>query len=51
MVPNGKIRRVFYIIAFGFAALWGKSIWLGIAVAVFAIGHITMSWHCYRDAN
>jgi len=35
------------ILAFGFIAMWGKSIWLGVASIVFAIGHIANSWYTY----
>jgi hypothetical protein len=42
---------IFPVCAFLFAALWGKSVWLGIAVVVLAIGHITISWHSYKCAN
>ncbi len=42
---------IFPVCAFAFAALWGKSGWLGIAVIVLAMGHITTSWHSYKCAN
>ena len=31
---------IFPVCAFGFAALWGKSVWLGIAAVILAIGHV-----------
>jgi len=34
---------VFPVLAFGFAALWASSWWLGIAMVVLAIGHLTTS--------
>lgn len=40
---------VFPVCAFGFAAVWGNSIWLGIAAVCFAIGHFANSWQSYRD--
>lgn len=42
---------VFPVCAFGFAALWGKCIWLGIATVILAIGHLSISWNGYRQAN
>lgn len=39
---------IFPVLAFGFAALWGKSIYLGIAVVLLAIGHFVNSWHTYK---
>lgn len=38
---------VFPIIAIGSAALWAKSIWLGIATIIFAVGHLANSWHTF----
>lgn len=38
---------IFPVLAFGFAAIWGQSIWVGIAAAVLAIGHLVNSWHTY----
>jgi hypothetical protein len=38
---------IFPVLAFGFAALLGKSIYLGITVVVFAIGHFANSWNSY----
>jgi hypothetical protein len=35
------------VCAFGLAAMWGKSIWLSIAVVCLAIGHLANSWHSY----
>ncbi len=40
---------VFPVCAFGFAAVWGNSIWLGIVAVCFAIGHFANSWQSYRD--
>ncbi len=42
---------VFPIAAFGFAAVWGQSIWLGIAAALFAAGHIPISLLNVRRIN
>lgn len=39
---------VFPVFAFGFAALWGKSIYLIVAVAILAIGHFVNSWNTYK---
>lgn len=39
---------VFPVSAFGFAALWGRSIYLGIAVVLLAVGHFANSWHTYQ---
>lgn len=39
---------IFPVLAYGFAALWGKSVWLGIAVLLLAIGHFRISWHSYK---
>ncbi|MGN7398591.1 hypothetical protein ACTHO0_01955 [Cytobacillus praedii] len=39
---------IFPVLAFGFAAIWGKSIWLGISVIILAFGHITNSWIIYQ---
>ncbi|MDH6429124.1 MULTISPECIES: hypothetical protein [Paenibacillus] len=36
------------VCAFGFAAIWGRSFWLGIAVICLAIGHFANSWHSYQ---
>ncbi len=35
--------------AFGFAALWGRSLWLGAAAVILAIGHITVTWTSYTQ--
>jgi len=37
----------FPVCAFGFAALWGSYIWLGISTIILAIGHFTVSWNSY----
>lgn len=42
---------VFPVCTFGFAAIWGNSIWLGIAVVCFSIGHFVNSWHSYQDSK
>jgi hypothetical protein len=39
---------IFPVFAFGFAALWEKSIYLGLAVIILAIGHFVNSWHTYK---
>lgn len=39
---------IFPVCAFGFAAILGKSIWLGIGVAFLSIGHFVNSWHSYK---
>ena len=39
---------VFPVLAFAFAAVWLQSWWLGLAAALFAIGHLANSWHTYR---
>ncbi len=38
---------VFPVLAFGFAALWGRSPLLGVAAVVLAIGHWAVSWNTY----
>jgi hypothetical protein len=38
---------IFPVLAFGFAALLGKSVYLGITVIIFAIGHFVNSWNSY----
>ena len=42
---------VFPVAAFGFAAAWGQSIWLGIAAAVLAVGHIAVSLNSYKSVR
>ncbi|CAN5247140.1 hypothetical protein BH11ACT4_BH11ACT4_15330 [soil metagenome] len=37
------------VLAFGFAAPWTGSLWLGIAAVLLAIGHWTNSWVTYRS--
>lgn len=39
---------IFPVLAFAFAALWGKSIYLGILVIFLALGHFANSWHTYK---
>jgi len=39
------------VCAFGLAAIWGKSIWLSIAVVCLAIGHVANSWHSYKHTK
>ena len=39
---------IFPVVAFGFMAIWVKSIWIGIAVSIFAIGHFANSWSNYK---
>ncbi|HEY4429765.1 MAG TPA: hypothetical protein VGN87_01880 [Paenibacillus sp.] len=39
------------VCAFGLAAIWGKSIWLSIAVVCLTIGHLANSWHSYMYAK
>lgn len=36
------------VCAFGLAAIWGKSIWLSLAVVCLAIGHLANSWQSYK---
>ncbi len=36
------------VLAFGFAAIWGNSIYLGSAVVLLAAGHFTNSWNTYK---
>ncbi|MFA9380096.1 MAG: hypothetical protein ACERKO_03445 [Acetanaerobacterium sp.] len=38
---------VFPVLAFAFAAAWGRSLPLGIAVAVFGVGHLAISYDTY----
>lgn len=42
---------IFPICAFGFTAIWGKSIMLGIATVILSIGHITISWNNYKQTK
>ncbi len=42
---------VFPVLAFGFAALWGQSILLGVSTIILAIGHINISWNSYRHGG
>lgn len=35
--------------AFAFAALWGKSVWLGAATVIVAIGHCAVSFSSYKQ--
>jgi hypothetical protein len=39
------------VCAFGCAALWGRSLWLGAATVILAIGHITVTWISYTQIN
>ena len=32
------------VLAFGFAAAWSHSIWIGAAAVVLAVGHLVVSW-------
>lgn len=40
---------VFPVGAFLFAAILGKSIWLGILVVFLGIGHFANSWYSYKE--
>lgn len=40
---------VFPVAVFGFAAVWGQSVWLGLAAVVLAAGHITVSLNEYQN--
>ena len=40
---------IFPVCAYVFAALWVKSVWLGIATLILAIGHLTVSYHSYKS--
>ena len=42
---------VFPVAAFGLAAAWGQSIWLGAATAVLAVGHIAVSLNSYKSVR
>lgn len=39
---------VFPVLAFAFVAVWGRSVWLGMAAAALAAGHIANSWNGYN---
>lgn len=39
---------IFPVLAFSFAAIWGKSIWIGISVVLLAVGHFANSWNSYK---
>jgi hypothetical protein len=41
---------VFPAAVFIFAAIWGQSVWLGIAAALFASGHIPISLQNFRQS-
>jgi hypothetical protein len=46
-LPLGKIpipMAIFPVLAFVFAAIWGKSVLLGIASILLAIGHFKVTW-------
>lgn len=36
------------VAAFALVAVWGQSVWLALAVAALAVGHIANSWASYR---
>lgn len=40
---------VFPVLAFTFAAVAGRSLWMGIAAVLLGIGHLKNSWHTYRQ--
>ena len=42
---------VFPVCAYVFAALWVKSVWLGIAALILAIGHLKVSYHSSKCIN
>ena len=42
---------VFPILAFAFTAIWIKSVWIGIAVLIFAAGHIPNSLKSYNSVK
>ncbi len=39
---------VFPVLAFSFAAIWGKSVWIGVSAILLAIGHFANSWNNYK---
>ena len=39
------------VLAFGLAAAWAASWWLGIAVVLLAVGHLANSWTVYRQLS
>lgn len=39
---------IFPILAFGFAAVWVQSLWLGVSTALLAVGHFANSWAIIR---
>ena len=40
---------VFPVLAFAFTSIWGNSLWLGIATILLAVGHITNTYHSYKQ--
>ncbi len=40
---------IFPVLAFAFAALLGRSVCLGVAVIILAMGHFANSWHTYKQ--
>jgi hypothetical protein len=40
---------IFPVLAFAFAAVLGRSVWLGVAVILLAIGHFVNSWKTYKQ--
>ena len=42
---------VFPVCVFGFAALWGRSLWLGAATVILAVGHCAVTWNSYRQVR
>ncbi len=52
--PLGVIpvpMALFPVLAFGFAAAWSRSIWIGIAAIVLGVGHLAVSWRLRTRAR
>ena len=39
------------VLVFIFLAIWGTSLWLGLACLIFATGHIIISWKTFKNIS
>lgn len=54
LAPLGVVPiplAIFPVLAFGFSALWSESPWFGLAVLLFAVGHVSNTWRAYRTTT
>ena len=52
--PLGRLpipMAVFPVLAFALSAVWAESPWIGLAAAVLAVGHLTVSWRSWQALN